>query len=101
MVNTALTAPLQPTTYERISYCACLQVSDWSRRPLSARQLAYAALDAAVQLCLLDKMAAPVGPLSEDQITSLLKNWSAGAAVSLHSCDDHEDIAQGCIARHN
>jgi len=54
------------------------QVSDWSRRPLTARQLAYSALDAASQLLMLERMLVPHGCVLDSQLLVLLKTWTAG-----------------------
>lgn len=57
-----------------------VQVSDWGARPLSARQVTYAAMDAAVQLRLLAAMTAPGGPLPPADVAALAKPWHAGAS---------------------
>ena len=55
-----------------------LQVSDWSQRPLTQRQLQYAALDAAVQLRLIDAMLQRTPQLQHAQ-SSILEDWHAGS----------------------
>lgn len=55
-----------------------IQVSDWSVRPLSERQLQYAALDAALLLHLFDAMATHSSLKCAD-LSGLYQDWRAGS----------------------
>lgn len=51
-----------------------VQVSDWSRRPLAASQMHYAALDAAVQVHILHRLCTQ-GQLSEADLVEMYSDW--------------------------
>lgn len=55
-----------------------LQTSDWERRPLSSKQLEYAALDAFVLLQIYDVISNPNTGLSRGQLQSCLYSHHAG-----------------------
>lgn len=54
-----------------------LQISDWERRPLSSKQLEYAALDAFVLLQIYDVISNPNTGLSPGQLQSCLYSYHA------------------------
>lgn len=59
------------------TWLCVLQMSDWEKRPLSSRQLEYAALDAFVLLQLYDVISNPNTGLSQAQLQSCLYSHHA------------------------
>ena len=71
-----------------------LQVSDWSQRPLSDRQLQYAALDAAVQLPVYDAMTTALAGKRGDSVLKLHQDWRAGMRGRLRAQREYADTLQ-------
>lgn len=72
-----------------------MQVSDWSKRPLSASQVHYAALDAAVQVHLLQSLCS-LGKLSPSDLIAMCSDWpSSNPKKQRISQDPHSITPQG------
>lgn len=54
------------------------QVSDWDRRPLSARQVEYAALDARVLVRIYEALVGEGGEEMEGRAREVTVEWRAG-----------------------